>query len=57
MNTNRNGVTENSFAKINLDDYRVNHDHIFNREKCKCEECEKEKEELVSEPKEDDHPV
>lgn len=44
MNTNRNGVTETAFANIDNEKFSQNFDHIFNREKCKCEECEKEKE-------------
>ena len=53
MNTNRNGITENAFANIDNEKFAKNFDHIFNREKCKCEECEKEREELPGDALED----
>lgn len=42
MNTNRSNVTENAFANIDNEKFSKNFDHVFNRENCKCEECEKD---------------
>lgn len=42
MRTNRNGVTENAFTNIDNAKFSQNFDHIFNREKCQCEEFEEE---------------
>lgn len=46
-----NGFKETAFLNIDNEKFSQNFDHIFNREKCKCEECEKEPKELVSEPR------
>lgn len=53
MNTNRSGVKENAFANIDNEKFNQNFDHIFNREKCQCEECEKEKKEFLDDALED----
>ena len=45
MRTNHAGITEKAEFNVDKEKYNNGYDHIFNREKCKCEECEKEKEE------------
>ena len=45
MRTNSSGVTEKAEFNVDKEKYNNGYDHIFNREKCQCEECEKEKEE------------
>jgi hypothetical protein len=44
VRTNSSGVTEVASIRTNMDTYGENHDHVFNKDKCKCEECEKLKE-------------
>lgn len=36
---------EKAHLNTNLKIYADNHDHIFNKDKCQCEECEKLREE------------
>lgn len=48
MRTNHSNVTENAEYRIDRDKYDANYVHIFQKDKCECEECEekrKEKEE------------
>ena len=49
MRTNHAGITETAEFNVNKEKYDSGYDHIFNREKCQCEECEKEKEEKEKE--------
>ena len=49
VRTNSSGVTEKAEFNVNKEKYDSGYDHIFNREKCQCEECEKEKEEKEKE--------
>jgi hypothetical protein len=37
---------ETAHLKTDLAKYQDNHDHIFNRANCKCEECIKEDKEI-----------
>lgn len=39
MRTNRNGVTENAEYNINKEVYDSNYVHIFQKDKCPCEDC------------------
>lgn len=41
MNTNRNGVTENAFSKIDLETFGKNLEEIFPPKKDFCDKCEK----------------
>lgn len=39
MRTNSSGVTENAEYRIDREIYEQNFVHIFQKDKCECEEC------------------
>lgn len=54
MNTNHAGVTENAFANINKEKFDANYVHIFQKDKCPCEECESKRKEKEDGPEQAD---
>ncbi len=40
MRTNHAGVTETAHLRTDLEKYQRAYDHVFNKAKCPCEECE-----------------